>query len=286
MYGAVTQIELNSFLLGNSIDGDDRKREIKANWREAAEHFQTLVTGEGGLPDTVLARSLPAEAKEFIEGLQNSAAFKETFANYPVSFEAVEIDNIVASQRTVHVDFADQVKGKCDVHSAPSLLNFCLHTGQDDTPLTSGRTAPNAFTFTSANPSLRFLDAFEQPYDPAMTKGFYPAGQPVRAITLLLGYGSSTINVYRVGKRLILNNGFHRLYALRSLGVLYAPVVVQQVTHPELELPPSIADLPRDYLVTAPRPGLMKDFFDGKLVCEIRQQNFLKSLQVAWGGKR
>jgi len=58
---------------------------------------------------------------------------------------------------------------------------------------------------------------------------------------------------------------------------------VQRVTRPELELPPQIADLPRDYLVQAPRPGLMKDFFDERLSCEVRQRNFLKALQVGWG---
>ena len=50
--------------------------------------------------------------------------------------------------------------------------------------------------------------------------------------------------VYRVGRRLILANGFHRLYALRALGVTHAPVLVLQVTHPQLELPPAIAETP------------------------------------------
>lgn len=63
----------------------------------------------------------------------------------------------------------------------------------------------------------------------------------------------------------------------------YAPVVVQHVTHPKLELPERIADLPRDYLVGAPRPGVMKDFFDGRLTCKIHQSSFLKALQISWG---
>lgn len=149
--------------------------------------------------------------------------------------------------------------------------------------MSSGRTAQNAFTFTSENPSLRFLDAIEQPYHPDMKTGYHPGGQPVHAVTLILGYGSSTINVYRVGKRMILNNGFHRLYALRALGVSHAPVVVQRVTHPELELRQVITDLPREYLVSTPRPGLIKDFFDDQLNCEVRQRDSLKAVQVGWG---
>jgi hypothetical protein len=52
MYGAVTQIELNGFLEGNSIDTDERKREIKAQWRQAAEDFQAIVHTEEGAPET------------------------------------------------------------------------------------------------------------------------------------------------------------------------------------------------------------------------------------------
>jgi hypothetical protein len=58
MYGAVTQIELNGFLEGNSVDTEERKREIKATWRGAADLFQTIVSSEAGLPDTVTTRPI------------------------------------------------------------------------------------------------------------------------------------------------------------------------------------------------------------------------------------
>jgi hypothetical protein len=127
------------------------------------------------------------------------------------------------------------------------------------------------------------LGAYEQRYRPGTLQGQVPGGQPVHAILLVLGYGSSTVNVYRTGTRFILGNGFHRLYALRAAGVTRAPVVVQHITHSELELPQVIADLPRDYLVENPRPGLMRDFFNPQLTCEITQRSFLKALQVGWG---
>jgi len=282
MYGAVTQIELNGFLEANSIDSDEQKHEIKTRWLEAAECFRDVVNTEAGLPDTVQSRSLPGEAAVFVHDLQRNPAFSRTFSNFPLSFEEIEIDKIVASQRTVHLDYVEQLRAN-HTGSPHDILESCLHPGRDCTPTGVGRNAPNAFTFSSNNPSLRFLGVYEQPFDAATMDVHHPGGQPIRAIVLLVGYGSSTINVYRVDKRIILNNGFHRLYALRSLGISHAPVVVQRVTRPELELPPQIADLPRDYLVQAPRPGLMKDFFNERLTCEVRQRNFLKALQVGWG---
>ncbi len=282
MYGAVTQIELNGFLDANSIDTEERKLEIKTDWLAAAECFQELVNTEVGIPDTISTRHLPSEAATFLLELRRNPAFNKTFSNFPLSFEEIEIDKIVASQRTVHLDFVEQLKASY-THSAQNILNFCLHPGQDRTQTIVGRTATNAFTFSSENPGLRFLGVYEQPYEAAMMEGHHPGGQPIHAVVLLVGYGISTINVYRVCNRIILNNGFHRLYALRALGVSHAPVVVQRVTHPDLELPPQIADLPREYLTTAPRPGVMKDFFDERLTCEVLQRNFLKALQIGWG---
>ena len=109
-----------------------------------------------------------------------------------------------------------------------------------------------------------------------------PGDSRSHAIVLWLGYGTSVVNVFRVGRRLILNNGFHRLYALRSLGFRYAPAVVQHVTHPEIELPSIVGELPRDHLVRAPRPGLMGDFFRPELCCEVTKRRLMKSVQIAW----
>jgi len=282
MYGAVSQVELNGFLETNSVDGEERKREIKTRWLQAAERFQRLVASESGIAETAQSRSLGPEAAGFIHGLSQNRAFSGTFSNFPLSFEEVEIDKMVAGQRTVHLDFVEQVKAEF-MACKPDILEFCLNPGRDRTPTSVGRTAPNAFTFSSDNPGLRFLGVYERPFEATLMEDQNPGGQPIHVVLAIIGYGTSTINVYRVGNRLILNNGFHRLYALRSLGILRVPVVVQRVQRPELELPPQITELPRDYLVQAPRPGLMKDFFDEQLVCEVRQRNFLKALQLGWG---
>lgn len=282
MYGAVTQIELNNFLDAHSIDSEQTKREIKVQWRDAASVFRNLVSAEAGEPDTIRTEPLSPEANQFVDELQEMAAFKQTLANYPISFEQIEIEKVVASQRTVHSEFVEAIRSRHG-NSPSDLLDFCLHPGRDETPLQVGRTAANAFTFSSINPSLRFLGSYEEPFKPTEVLAHHPGGQPIHTVTLLVGFGISTINVFKVGQRIILNNGFHRLYALRAMGFQFAPAVVQHVTHPDLEMPPRIADLPREYLVQAPRPGLIRDFFDERLVCEIRQRNFLKSLQVGWG---
>jgi hypothetical protein len=282
MYGAVTLSELNTFLDAESIETDERKQEIRARWREAAARFQALTEAEAGIPDTVTTRPLPPEAEPYVAEVRTSPALANTFSNFPLTFELVEIDKIVAGQRTVHIDFVEHVKATY-VHSTANLLRRCLDPEQEPTPLSLGRTAPNFFTFSSSNRKLRFLGVHERPYGAGGLEGLRPGGQPVHAVILLVGYGTETVNLYRVGKRLILNNGFHRLYALRARGITYAPAAIQQVTYPDIELPAVIQDLPRDYLIKTPRPGLMQDFFDRQLVCEVRQRSFLKVVQIGWG---
>ena len=282
MYGAVTLSELNRFLDTESIDSDERKQEIRARWREAAARFQRLTEAEAGLPDTVATQPLPPEAADYVAELQKHPTLVNTFSNFPLTFELVEIDKVVAAQRTVHLDFVEHVKATY-VPSTPNLLRRCLDPEQEPTPLSVGRTAPNFVTVSSSNRKLRFLGVYERPYRSDAVEALRPAGQPVHAVLLLVGYGTETVNMYRVGKRLVLNNGFHRLNALRALGITYAPAAIQHVTYPDIELPATIQDLPRDYLIKAPRPALMKDFVDRELTCEIRQRSFLKVVQIGWG---
>ena len=282
MFGAVTQIELKNFLEINTIDSDARKQKIKKDWSGAVERFEELRRLEAGIPDTVSSRPLSTEYESRAHDLLADPTFATTFGNYPISFEEVEIDKLVACQRIVHVEYVSYLAARYKQLNDDTFA-FCLAPSQDVPPISIGRTAPNAFTASSENPGLRFLGAFEEPYRDGILQIETPPGQAVRAIVLVLGYGGSTANVFRVGKRMILSNGFHRLHVLRSLGKTHAPVVVQQVTHPEVELPPAIGELPREYLVENARPGLLKDFFEDRLTCEVMQRGFLKALQIGWG---
>jgi|HubBroStandDraft_1064217.scaffolds.fasta_scaffold00144_33 hypothetical protein len=278
MYGALTQLELNNYLEAVS-DTEERKQEIKRLWPAATAAFQELVAAEPGLSEAIETRPLKAGLNDYLAGIRKDPGFAKTFANFPISFEEVEIEKLVAGQRVVHLHWVEKLK---ENGIPEDLAAFCLEPGRDSTPITIARTAGTAFTASSNNPSMRFLGVQERPYE-ANVLGHHPGGQPVHAIVLLLGYGISSVNVYRVGRRLILGNGFHRLYALRSLGVTHAPVVVQQVTYPKLEMPATIGDSPCEHLIHAARPGLLKDFFDERLICEITQKPFIKTMQVVWG---
>ena len=82
-----------------------------------------------------------------------------------------------------------------------------------------------------------------------------------------MGFGRNFLNAIYAEHRLILNNGSHRAFALRELGVTHAPCIVQLVSsRDELDVVGSskIRERPDQYL-RHPRPSLLKDYFNPKL---------------------
>jgi hypothetical protein len=105
-------------------------------------------------------------------------------------------------------------------------------------------------------------------------------GLPAAAIISFVGYGAASVNVIAAEGRVVLNNGFHRVYALRSMGVTHIPVVVQFSQNPALDFPPHVAGLPKEYLLGAGRPVLMKDFFESDFAITLRIRDRLKVITV------
>ena len=108
-------------------------------------------------------------------------------------------------------------------------------------------------------------------------------GLPAAAVIAFIGYGGAPINVFQAGNRVVLNNGFHRVFALRSLGIEAIPVVIQRITNVQLEFPPQVAGLPKDYLLGMPRPVLMKDFLDPDFSITLKVRERIKMVTVGIG---
>jgi len=164
-----------------------------------------------------------------------------------------------------------------------SLLDFSLKGGFHNPPVPDELQLPSdGYSYKSVSTDFRFLGGYPKKLTQEDYEYAIGGGIPVSAIILFVGYGSPAINVFQVGKRLILNNGFHRLYALLKAGVSKAPVVVQHVTNWNLELPPVFLGLPTQYLVTTRRPSLIRDFLDADLTTELAIRARDKLVQIQW----
>jgi hypothetical protein len=117
---------------------------------------------------------------------------------------------------------------------------------------------------------------------PQQIRDYDAFGAMAGIVGLVVGFGSNFLNVIRVGKRLVLHNGYHRACALHALGITHAPCIIQTVTRSdELELAAkaTVAEDPEFYFHTA-RPPLLKDFFDPKIGKVFRTHKQVRMIEV------
>jgi hypothetical protein len=194
----------------------------------------------------------------------------------------VEIDKLVAAQRAVNLEYVDQLRAdfKSDL-SFDALTKICLSSDRKVAPIQHLELGQNVHAFSSPSSDLRFLGSFLiENLTPDLMMYAQGGGSPAAAVISLIGYGAYPINVLKVGPRVVLNNGFHRVYALRSLGIRQIPVLIQKADNWQLEFPATVASVQREYLLGHPRPVLMKDFFEHDFTATIRVRNRLKLVTV------
>lgn len=218
-----------------------------------------------------------------IQSIRQDKRFSHTFKELPVSFEVVEIDKLIACQATVALDYVEKliksVQGQVDFDS---LIDICLSLDKTVPEVSDIQANQQTIVYSSENTDFRFLGALQKPLQEIELDTSSTGGIPTRALVLLFGYGGSPINVLKVGKRVFLNNGFHRVYALRKAGVTHIPAIVQHVSNPALEFPTIYQNIPKEYLFSSPRLPMMEDYFDNMLTIELKQKARRRGIKVVW----
>jgi hypothetical protein len=284
LYGASTKVEVINYVETKCVPEEKTLlQQILSDWAEASATFQSIEETEKGEAEKIQVQEIPPEFYAEIKEVENDFLFKQTFSLLPYDFKVVEIDRLVACQRAVNLDYVDILKSRVPANPTLSdLIKICLAPPKQVKPPAEQVLALNAYTFTSENLDFRFLGGFKKSLTQDDILSCQAGGYPLAAIVLLVGLGSSAMNVLAYRNRFILNNGFHRAYALRSLGVTHIPVVIQRVTNPQIEMAPVVADLPSEYLLGAARPALMKDFLNPKLTKQLKVKAWNKVVQVQW----
>lgn len=285
LFGVATQSDILSYIQTECIESEVKRiKQILTKWREAAVHFQNLIVNENGLAETINIKDINPKFKKRLKEIANNKLFQKTFSSLPIQFKMIEIDKIIACQRYVNLDYVKQIqdaylKDKSDAN----FLEICIGSSHSLLKPALLQNAPNVFSLSSPSVDFRFLGGFPKELSQDDIDASTLGGLPVSAIVLLFGYGGSPINVYYANRRVILNNGFHRIYALREAGVKYIPAVVRLIQNIELELPPQILGLPKEYLLKHPRPAMIKDFLDQKLVTEMKVKPRIRTVKISWG---
>ena len=278
LYAFATQGEISNHIRTQTLEEEvARMPEILFQWRAQQPRVQQLIQNETGLADQSWLGDLPPELAPKLNAIAGDALLKKTFSHLPISFALVEIDKLVAPQRSVNLDYVGRLQTAYGERTSLSdLVDICVSPVRDMPPIQHLEVANSTHVFSSPNLDIRFLGAFLKKLTPEDLQFAAIGGIPAAAIIAFVGYGGAPINVLRSQNRLVLNNGFHRVYALRSLGVTKVPVVVLHVSNVQLEFPPVVAGLPREYLLGATRPVLMKDFFEDGFCINLKAKDRVK----------
>lgn len=287
LLGAMPQLQITMTVRSAAtLEEVARLPEIVNAWRRASERMQKLLSDDSGAADHAVVEKVPDEVKSRLQKIEEDPLFQASFSDAPTTISLVEIENMVAPQREVNLDYVATLRERLTTGDIAKLVEFCLETRAEAPPIKALQTAANQMTFTSPSLDLRFLGGFPKQIDEADIRVAHGGGQPVAAVTLFIGFGAAPVNAWLVGRRLVLANGFHRVVALWTEGITRVPMVIRHVANPEIEFPEQYLGLPRSYLLQHKRPVLIRDFFDNELTQEIRLKPRIKTLQVAWGDQQ
>lgn len=256
-------------------------RALVDEWRAANDVYFELETKEAGLAETIDVRPLAPACRPLEKALRAEPRFIEAFAELPVTLELVELDKLIVSQLSVSLDFAERLATELGRKPTPeALFRFCQSVDRVEAPVSVERLDDGRWRFVSDSTDFRAQEP--ELLAPGQVSGL-SSSDPVSALVgVAIGYGSNFLHAVRADDRLVLQNGYHRAYALRSLGITHAVCAIQTVTRrDELKLVAceAVAETPEFYFRAA-RPPLLKDYFDPRLARILDVRKVTRTIEV------
>ena len=282
LYAAYTKKRVSDLIKNKCIAEEyDQSGQIFRSWQDATEALRKIEEQESGAADDCKTYEIKSG---LIEAIKQNPKIKNTFSTHVLDFALVDIDHVIAPQRQVLLDYVDQLIEKIPKNpSEDDLLKFCLIPEQQVPMPKLTRKGSNSWYFSSPSRDFRFLGGHVKKEitkdDIEFTK---VGGFPTHAITLFVGYGIGCMSANIVNGRVVLTNGFHRAYALRSKGITKIPLLLKKMSSADLEFPDEIQGLSKDYLLKHKRPILIKDFFNDDLVRIFKRKQSTTIVNVKW----
>jgi len=264
-------------------ESDTPRSGLIDEWRTANDHYYELAEKEAGLPDQIEIRDLDASLQPLVDALVADSRFRRVFDMLPTEFAMVELDKLIVSQRHIDLHQSHRLKRRLENCSTPEdLFRFCLPIDGSEPPVEARRLGSRRFMFWSQSSDFRFHEAALLQSDQLC--GYDAHGTIGHILGLVVGYGSNFLNAIRSDNRLVLHNGHHRAHALRAMGITHAPCIVRTVTcRDELSLVASAETVNNPgFYFKAPRPPLLKDFFDPKIRKVIRVPRLIRMIEVTF----
>jgi hypothetical protein len=262
------------FVRTNAIHPEEEQT-LTDQWKAAREHIDELEKSEAGLADDVSIRKLSSDYEPLLLELLKDPLLRNSFNTVPTEIGVVELDRLVVHQKHIDLTFVRELQRKLGPNPTETeIFRTCLPYDHPVPPVKWSKVGEGKYVVMSPSNDLRFLGPMR--LKPHQVRDYPPTGNVAGVLGLAVGFGSNFMNAIYAEKRMILNNGSHRAYALREMGVTHAPCIIEHVTSRE--------DLERvastkvrrdpDLYLKHPRPSMLEDYFNPRLrkIIEVERQ--------------
>jgi hypothetical protein len=276
--------EFLGFIQAQTVEGQSAERSaLMDQWRAANDHIRQLESKEAGWADGAPIQPLTGDLEPLRDEVLNDPVTRASFGMVPIEIGVVELDRLVVFQKQINVEYVRELGALLGASpSQEDVFRFCLPFDRRYDPgVQSSRLAQNAWAFVSPSRDFRQLESVL--LDPTQVPGLVVAGAPVAIVAQVVGYGPNYLSIVQAEDRLVLFNGSHRAYALREAGHTHVPCLIQRVSRrDELELLGSDEVTQQaDRYLSAPRPPVLRDYFDPQLRMTVHVPRSVMQVQVA-----
>lgn len=260
-----------------------RDATLTDTWMAAEQVVRRLEQEEAGRADGPSMSALGPEYEPLLVELLRDPLIRHGFNTVPTDIAMVELDRLVVHQKHIDLSHVRQLQARLGSSLGyEEVFRVCLPHDHPQPPVKWSRAGDDSYVFVSPSSDLRFLGTMSMKGD--NVRDYPPPGTLVGVVGLAVGFGSNFLNAFYAENRLILNNGSHRAYALRSLGVTHVPCIVQHVSsRGQLDVVGSslVRRNPERYL-EHPRPSMLVDYFDRRLHLVFPAQRRLHQVTVTF----
>jgi len=267
----------------DSVVGGDALRQVDLvdEWRHVNDYYFELEENEAQIANEIDVFDLDPVLHHLVEEAQQDPRFCYTFDKFPTSFAMVELDKLVVSQLHINREFSEGLHPSLKQKPDPeALFRFCLPPKAPEQAVKISKSDPSSYIFSSESSDFRSHNV--KFLKPNQVSDYYTFGPISGMVGLAVGFGSNFLSGISAEGRVLLHNGYHRAYAMRSAGITHAPCILQSVTRlDELEIAANrtVAEDTNYYFGTA-RPPLLKDFFDPNIAKEYKCYKTVKKVEI------
>lgn len=238
---------------------------LTEEWQTANAVMRKLEKEEAGIANNPTIEPVSPDSELLLEFLKNPLV-RNSFNTVPTEVAYVNLNELVVYQHHIDLTFVRRLEQNLKPHlTEEEIFRFCLPNERVLPPAKWSRMHRDTYVFVSPSNDLRFLGVM--PLEGNHVQGYPHPGNLVGVVGLAVGFGSNFVNAIYAEGRLILNNGSHRAYALREMGITRVPCIVQHVSCREqlnVLACTAVTDAP-NFFLKEPRPMMLKDYFDPRL---------------------